>query len=527
MHGAGSALMGIGSARGDDRAVAAAEMAVSSPLLEASIDGARGVLLSVSGGSDLGLFEINEAARLVAEAAHPEANIIFGAVIDDALGDEVRVTVIAAGFDGGEPKPRTMPLRGAEKLPVTAAGRDAGRRPRPADARRTSAEREITLPADPARVRRPDRVRRHDGRRRPRRPRLPQVAAGDPDPSSPTGGAASARRRTTAATSATTSVTIRSPSRRTGARSPTTAGCRARRLDGPGARRPGRRRSTRRRAGPRAPCLRRPRDRGPGVALGVLVADCVPVLMSDESAGVVAAVHAGRRRHRADVVGRALEAMVDLGARADEVRGPARSCRVRRLLRGARGRCSDEVVSLVPGLHRSPGGEPRASTCARACGVALLDVVAHVDGRRPVCTVESAGPLLAPARRGVRGGRRGSYGSPRDATRAQRSSRPNLLRVRGHDRRVRARQPAGARERHAGRGHEDVAGRGRPPARRRSGSATSRRTGTRRPPRRPRRARGSTSAGTSSVSSRPTRRGPSRATPTWCSGRPTASGHGS
>lgn len=103
MHGAGSALMGIGSARGEDRAMQAAEKAISSPLLEAGIDGAHGVLLSVSGGSDLGLFEINEAARLVSDAAHPEANIIFGAVIDDTLGDEVRVTVIAAGFEGGEP----------------------------------------------------------------------------------------------------------------------------------------------------------------------------------------------------------------------------------------------------------------------------------------------------------------------------------------------------------------------------------------------------------------------------------------
>ncbi|MDT0165510.1 cell division protein FtsZ [Actinotalea sp. AC32] len=106
MQGAGSALMGIGSARGDDRAVQAAELAISSPLLEASIDGAHGVLLSIQGGSDLGLFEINEAARLVQEAAHPEANIIFGAVIDDALGDEVRVTVIAAGFDSGSPVTR-------------------------------------------------------------------------------------------------------------------------------------------------------------------------------------------------------------------------------------------------------------------------------------------------------------------------------------------------------------------------------------------------------------------------------------
>ena len=106
MQGAGSALMGIGYARGEDRAVQAAEMAISSPLLEASIDGAHGVLLSIQGGSDLGLFEINEAARLVQEAAHAEANIIFGAVIDDALGDEVRVTVIAAGFDGGAPQVR-------------------------------------------------------------------------------------------------------------------------------------------------------------------------------------------------------------------------------------------------------------------------------------------------------------------------------------------------------------------------------------------------------------------------------------
>ena len=110
MHGAGTALMGIGSARGEDRAVEAAEKAISSPLLEAGIDGAHGVLLSVSGGSDLGLFEIQEAAQRVSDAAHPDANIIFGAVIDDTLGDEVRVTGIAAGFDGGElPARRTPP----------------------------------------------------------------------------------------------------------------------------------------------------------------------------------------------------------------------------------------------------------------------------------------------------------------------------------------------------------------------------------------------------------------------------------
>ncbi|MGH3623065.1 MAG: cell division protein FtsZ [Sciscionella sp.] len=103
MSGAGSALMGIGSARGEGRAVQAAEKAINSPLLEASMDGAHGVLLAVAGGSDIGLFEIHEAASLVQESAHPEANIIFGTVIDDSLGDEVRVTVIAAGFDSGAP----------------------------------------------------------------------------------------------------------------------------------------------------------------------------------------------------------------------------------------------------------------------------------------------------------------------------------------------------------------------------------------------------------------------------------------
>jgi cell division protein FtsZ len=118
MSGAGSALMGIGSARGEGRAVQAAQKAINSPLLEASMDGAHGVLLAIAGGSDLGLFEINESASLVQESAHPEANIIFGTVIDDSLGDEVRVTVIAAGFDGGTPTHK--------KLDATAIGSRGG-----------------------------------------------------------------------------------------------------------------------------------------------------------------------------------------------------------------------------------------------------------------------------------------------------------------------------------------------------------------------------------------------------------------
>ncbi|MCE7483216.1 MULTISPECIES: cell division protein FtsZ [Microbacterium] len=129
MQGAGSALMGIGSARGADRAIKAAELAVESPLLEASIEGAHGVLLSIQGGSNLGIFEIHDAADLVKEAAHPEANIIFGTVIDDTLGDEVRVTVIAAGFDGGEPSLRLDPMvvsrPAAETLPEVSLSDDS------------------------------------------------------------------------------------------------------------------------------------------------------------------------------------------------------------------------------------------------------------------------------------------------------------------------------------------------------------------------------------------------------------------
>jgi cell division protein FtsZ len=117
MSGAGSALMGIGSARGEGRAVEAAQKAINSPLLEASMEGSHGVLLAIAGGSDLGLFEINESASLVQESAHPEANIIFGTVIDDSLGDEVRVTVIAAGFDSGTPTHKKLD-------PTKVGGRD-------------------------------------------------------------------------------------------------------------------------------------------------------------------------------------------------------------------------------------------------------------------------------------------------------------------------------------------------------------------------------------------------------------------
>ncbi|MCA0437172.1 MAG: cell division protein FtsZ [Austwickia sp.] len=218
MQGAGSALMGIGSARGEDRAVQAAELAISSPLLEASIDGAHGVLLSIQGGSDLGLFEINEAARLVQEAAHPEANIIFGAVIDDALGDEVRVTVIAAGFDSGTPQrgsdrqlggisqmppqqqrqmppaqrapqqqpqrtmqPPTMPTVPPQRMPGQVAPQPAPvRQPEPvpsAPMRQQEPMRE--RPERPERLERPEPVRVADPARQPepaRQPARPETA---------------------------------------------------------------------------------------------------------------------------------------------------------------------------------------------------------------------------------------------------------------------------------------------------------------------------------------------------------------
>jgi cell division protein FtsZ len=157
--------MGIGSSRGDDRAVVAAEMAISSPLLEASIDGAHGVLMNISGGSDLGLFEINEAAQLVADAAHAEANIIFGAVIDDALGDEVRVTVIAAGFDGGMPRarahePRRAQVRDPRPAPPVVAG--GGERDETVDL--IAAEEPVSVrasePSQPAPATRPQPPRR-------------------------------------------------------------------------------------------------------------------------------------------------------------------------------------------------------------------------------------------------------------------------------------------------------------------------------------------------------------------------------
>ncbi|HSK97624.1 MAG TPA: cell division protein FtsZ, partial [Euzebyales bacterium] len=139
MQDAGSALMGIGQARGDHRAAEAARMAVSSPLLEASIEGAQGVLLTIAGGSDLGLHEVNEAAEIIADAADADANIIFGTVIDDALGDEVKVTVIAAGF-AGEQNERSGLLRPVRSSHARESAREPEPKPEPPRAADQTAE---------------------------------------------------------------------------------------------------------------------------------------------------------------------------------------------------------------------------------------------------------------------------------------------------------------------------------------------------------------------------------------------------
>jgi cell division protein FtsZ len=126
MHNAGTALMGIGSASGETRAVDAAKAAIASPLLEDSVEGATGILLNITGGHDLGLFEVNEAAEVVNAASDKESNIIFGAVIDDSMGEDVRVTVIATGFD-----------HSGRRLERTSSARE--------ETRRTRRDRDVTL----------------------------------------------------------------------------------------------------------------------------------------------------------------------------------------------------------------------------------------------------------------------------------------------------------------------------------------------------------------------------------------------
>jgi len=118
MQDAGSALMGIGRGTGDNRAIEAARAAIDSPLLELSIDGAKGILFNITGGPDMGMYEIDEAAKAITEAADPDANIIFGAIIDESMTGEVKITVIATGFEGEMPEKKTRPLRTIQENPI-------------------------------------------------------------------------------------------------------------------------------------------------------------------------------------------------------------------------------------------------------------------------------------------------------------------------------------------------------------------------------------------------------------------------
>jgi cell division protein FtsZ len=136
MTGAGTAHMGIGRARGDGRSQRAAEMAINSSLLETSIDGARGILLNISGGSDLSLYEVNEVAEIINSAADPEANIIFGAVVDENLGDTIWVTVVAAGFDATSEEPaEDESAAGRQAADPAASAPDQAAQPAPQAAR--------------------------------------------------------------------------------------------------------------------------------------------------------------------------------------------------------------------------------------------------------------------------------------------------------------------------------------------------------------------------------------------------------
>lgn len=150
MSDAGSALMGIGRGAGDNRAVEAARAAIESPLLELSIDGAKGILFNITGGPDLGMYEIDEAAKTITEAADPDANIIFGAIIDDAMSGEVKITVIATGFEGEQPRPIRKPGLGGtitNTAPLSAAA--APRPPAGTYAAPARSEQQTATPATP------------------------------------------------------------------------------------------------------------------------------------------------------------------------------------------------------------------------------------------------------------------------------------------------------------------------------------------------------------------------------------------
>ena len=399
MSGAGSALMGIGSARGDNRARAAAEIAIASPLLEASMDGAHGVLLSIYGGSDLGLFEINEAATLVAEAAHPDANIIFGAVIDDTLGDEVKVTVIAAGFDSGQLPYKKVDIR---REPAAQTARPPPRRPRrpPASGPRRPSRprRDEPRPSRAAHGRGADGLRRRsaNGARRSRRSTSTTTST---SPTSSSTGAGSNSRTVTGPTASDARRRARhrarcgaGPDRAAPAPRPA-ATRRSVTLVAVTKTRPASDVATLARLG----VLRRRREQGPGgpgqdrrarrsrAAVG-LRWHLVGRLQTNKARSVAGYAHAVHSLDRAEArpgarptrppsvrSGRPLEVFVQVSLDGDPAawgRRPPATSRARRRRRRARPNCACAGVMAVPPHGRRPGrrvrpaGRAVASACA-------------------------------------------------------------------------------------------------------------------------------------------------------------------
>ena len=366
---AGSALMGVGYASGDGRAVTAARAAISSPLLEASIEGARGILLNVSGPSDLGLFELNEAAEIIGQAAHPDANIIFGAVIDDALGDEVRITVIAAGFDRFE----------GEQRRARAPSSELARSRRRGLARR--------------------RGRARPRRRRLRRPRIPALTlrarrgsrSARPASGAATGAVASRRRRTTSCNvgdhvgddpAVGRRATGRAIAAAAGLSEPERVGVAA-----PGARRrrARRRRTDRRRRRPR-PTRRSPTT--PGLPLAIVTADCAPIVARVRRRGRRRARRAPRPRARRDRGARSRSCArsgTATGARVPRSVHPRR-----RATSSARADLARLVAQFGPevvGPHRATGSprstsRPRSASRSSARGVDDVRRLRRVHGRR-------------------------------------------------------------------------------------------------------------------------------------------------
>ena len=547
MSGAGSALMGIGSARGDNRALLAAEQAIASPLLEASMEGAHGVLLSISGGSDLGLFEINEAASLVSDAAHPDANIIFGAVIDDALGDEVRVTVIAAGFDSGRPSAARTPAPPRCRRGAGRAGRPgraaAARRPMTPDGHLPATARRPQAASAGARRRRRNggrpaaAPRRRPGRRRARWWHHRAAAAAHPGPGRRAAVRCPTRTSRKSSTSRSSSRSEDAPSGRMlvgmmsystgrsavgrprrvvtdrrGGRSaspydsfnlgdhvgddPADVAANRGRLAARAGRAPrtgwsGWSRCTapacsRRRAADGAGGGdRRAGDRDARARARVLVADCVPVLLADPAAGVVAAVHAGREGAAGRRARPRCRRWPSLGARARHVTallGPA--------VCGACYEVPEDMQAEVARVRRRPPCAPGRARRAWTCGPGSPSpAAAPASGGRPRPALHRRGPaaVLPPPRRRHRPPGRARLARltarPRTATRGRIG---DVAGLEENLRAVRARIAAAARaagrdpaEVRAGRDHQDLAGRRRPRRWPRSASPTSARTGTR------------------------------------------------